>query len=164
MNSNPRRGPFHYKAPARILWRTIRGMIPYKTARGAAAMDRLRTFEGIPNPYDRMKKMVVPAALKVLRLKPHRNFCRLGDLSTHNGWKYNELIEKLETSRKKVSAARYQKKVKVEALFKEAKQKVTMENTAGVDPQYLKDMLKEYDASTIDGPDFKAGGGRYALS
>ncbi len=25
MNTNPRRGPYHYRAPSRILWRTIRG-------------------------------------------------------------------------------------------------------------------------------------------
>merc|ERR550514_967612 len=52
MNSNPRQGPYHYRAPAKILWRTIRGMVPHKTARGAAALDRLKTFEGIPHPYD----------------------------------------------------------------------------------------------------------------
>merc|ERR1712084_198852 len=31
MNTNPRRGPFHFKCPARMVWRTIRGMIPHKT-------------------------------------------------------------------------------------------------------------------------------------
>ena len=31
---------------------TIRGMVPHKTARGSAALDRLKTFEGIPHPYD----------------------------------------------------------------------------------------------------------------
>ncbi|CAE7576788.1 unnamed protein product, partial [Symbiodinium sp. CCMP2456] len=81
MNSNPRQGPFHYRAPSKILWRTIRGMVPHKTARGAAALDRLKTFEGIPHPYDRKKRMVVPSCLKVLRLRPERRFCRLGDLS-----------------------------------------------------------------------------------
>ena len=30
---------------------TIRGMVPHKTARGAAALDKLKTFEGIPHPY-----------------------------------------------------------------------------------------------------------------
>jgi len=58
MNTNPRQGPFHYRSPAKILWRTIRGMVPHKTARGAAALDKLKTFEGIPHPYDRKKRMV----------------------------------------------------------------------------------------------------------
>ena len=59
-NTNPRQGPFHYRSPAKILWRTIRGMarlsdlpkwgqlgrggraakVPHKTARGAAALDK----------------------------------------------------------------------------------------------------------------------------
>ena len=25
MNTNPRRGPFHFRAPSRIFWRTVRG-------------------------------------------------------------------------------------------------------------------------------------------
>ena len=41
-------------APSRILWRTIRGMIPHKTQRGAAALDRLKAFEGVPHPYDKV--------------------------------------------------------------------------------------------------------------
>merc|ERR1719328_244619 len=67
-NVNPQHGPFHYRSPSKIFWRVIRGMIPHKTARGQAALDRMKTFEGIPHPYDRKKRMVVPAALKVLRL------------------------------------------------------------------------------------------------
>ena len=47
-------------------------MVPHKTERGKAAMKRLQCFEGIPPPYDKQKRMVVPAALKVLRLKPGR--------------------------------------------------------------------------------------------
>ena len=41
MNTNPSRGPFHFRSPARIFWRTIRGMIPHKTARGQLALGRL---------------------------------------------------------------------------------------------------------------------------
>jgi large subunit ribosomal protein L13Ae len=40
-NTNPKRGPFHYRAPSRILWRTVRGMLPHKTYRGAEALNRL---------------------------------------------------------------------------------------------------------------------------
>merc|ERR1712004_503890 len=74
-NSNPRHGPFHQRAPSKILWRTIRGMVPHKTARGAAALDRLKCFEGIPHPFDRKKRLVMPHCLKVLRLRPERRFC-----------------------------------------------------------------------------------------
>ena len=66
------RGPFHFRAPSKIFWRTVRGMVPHKTERGKAAMKRLQTFEGVPPPYDKKKRMVIPSALKVVRLKPGR--------------------------------------------------------------------------------------------
>ena len=71
-NVKPSRGPFHLRAPSRIFWRTVRGMIPHKTKRGAEALNRLKVYEGIPAPYDKQKRMVVPCALRVLRLKPGR--------------------------------------------------------------------------------------------
>lgn len=40
-------------------------MLPHKTFRGAQALNRLTTFEGIPAPYDTKKRVVVPQALKV---------------------------------------------------------------------------------------------------
>ena len=64
--------PFHFRAPGKIFWRTVRGMVPHKTERGKDAMKRLVTFEGVPPPYDKKKRMVIPSALKVLRLKPGR--------------------------------------------------------------------------------------------
>merc|ERR1712217_332019 len=110
MNSNPKTGPLHYRSPSKILWRTIRGMVPHKTARGAAALDRLKAFEGMPHPYDRKKRMVIPHCLKVLRLRPERRFCKLGDLSKEVGWKHQDLITRLETMRKTKSHAFYEKK------------------------------------------------------
>ena len=71
-NVKPLRGPFHFRAPGKIFWRTVRGMIPHKSERGKDAMKRLQTFEGVPPPYDKKKRMVIPSALKVLRLKPGR--------------------------------------------------------------------------------------------
>jgi large subunit ribosomal protein L13Ae len=88
-------------------------MIPHKTERGAQALQRLKVFEGIPAPYDKMKRMVVPAALQVTRLKPGREFCNLGELAKEIGWKHYDLITRLEAKRKTASEAYY--KVKVEA-------------------------------------------------
>ena len=79
-NVKPSRGPFHFRAPSKIFWRTVRGMVPHKTERGKDALKRLQTFEGVPPPYDKKKKMVIPSALKVLRLKSGRKFCSLGRL------------------------------------------------------------------------------------
>jgi len=31
-------------------------MLPHKTARGAAALGRLKAFEGVPAPYDTKKR------------------------------------------------------------------------------------------------------------
>jgi hypothetical protein len=67
-------------------------MIPHKTARGAAALERLKTFEGVPPPYDKKKRMVVPQALRVLRLKPGRKYCSVGRLGHEFGWKYQDIV------------------------------------------------------------------------
>ncbi|KAM4879819.1 large ribosomal subunit protein uL13 isoform 1-T1 [Sylvia borin] len=91
MNTNPSRGPFHFRAPSRIFWRTVRGMLPHKTKRGQAALERLKVFDGIPPPYDKRKRMVVPAALKIIRLKPTRKFAVLGRLAHEVGWKYCDI-------------------------------------------------------------------------
>lgn len=56
-------------------------MVPHKTKRGAAALERMKTFEGVPPPYDKVKRMVIPDALKVLRLQHGHKYCKLGDLS-----------------------------------------------------------------------------------
>jgi len=87
-----RGGPWHYRAPAKMFWRTVRGMIPHKTERGAKALERLKTFEGVPPPYDRKKRLVVPQALRVLRLKPGRKYCTVGRLGHEFGWKYQDVV------------------------------------------------------------------------
>ena len=85
-------GPFHFRAPSRIFYKAVRGMIPHKTARGAAAMERLKVFEGVPPPYDKKKRVVVPQALRVLRLRPGRKYCTVGRLSHEVGWKYQDVV------------------------------------------------------------------------
>lgn len=107
---NPNKGAFHFRAPSRIFYRTIRGMIPHKTARGAAALERLKVFEGIPAPYDKQKRLVIPQALRVLRLAPGRKFCTLKRLSSEFGWKYEDIVSRLEEKRKVRSKAYYEKK------------------------------------------------------
>ncbi|KAL0388227.1 UNVERIFIED_CONTAM: 60S ribosomal protein L13a-4 [Sesamum radiatum] len=92
MNTKPSHGPIHFRAPSKILWRTIRGMIPHKTKRGAAALARLKVYEGIPPPYDKIKRMVIPDALKVLRLQAGHKYCLLGRLSSEVGWNHYDTI------------------------------------------------------------------------
>jgi large subunit ribosomal protein L13Ae len=120
MNTNPSRGPFHQKSPAMMVWRTIRGMVHQKTARGQAALTRLSTFEGIPAPYDKQKRVVVPAALKVMRLKPGRDFTVMGDLAHSVGWKHQDLLKRLESKRKVDGKDFYEKKKAALAKKREA--------------------------------------------
>jgi len=118
---NPTRGgPFHFRAPSKMFWRTVRGMIPHKTARGKAAMERLKTFEGIPPPYDHQKRMVVPQALRVLRLKPGRKYCTVGRLGHEFGWKYQDVVARLEERRKVKGAAYYERKKVARKQIREA--------------------------------------------
>ncbi|KAH7517538.1 hypothetical protein FEM48_Zijuj09G0075600 [Ziziphus jujuba var. spinosa] len=67
-------------------------MIPHKTKRGAAALARLKAYEGIPPPYDKVKRMVIPDALKVLRLQKGHKYCLLGRLSSEVGWNHYDTI------------------------------------------------------------------------
>ena len=98
-NTNPKKGPIHFRAPSKILWRIVRGMIPHKTARGAAAMSRLKVFDGMPEPYDKKKKMVVPQALRVTRLKPKRPYTTVGHLAEEVGYKMLDVVKRLEGKR-----------------------------------------------------------------
>ena len=123
-NTNPKKGPIHYRAPARLVWKVIRGMLAHKTARGTAALERVKLFEGVPHPYDRMKKVVVVAALRNLRLKPFRSYCRLGDLCNKIGWKHDELVKRLESKRLTKAAAWYQTKKQLVKLETQAKANV----------------------------------------
>merc|ERR1712045_560101 len=120
-NVKPSRGAFHFRAPSKIFLRTVRGMIPHKTERGKDALKRLQTFEGVPPPYDKKKKMVIPSALKVLRLKSGRKYCSLGRLSHDVGWKYQDVVATLEGKRKVKSDAFHQKKVAVEKIKEQVK-------------------------------------------
>jgi large subunit ribosomal protein L13Ae len=122
MNTNPGRGPYHFKTPAMMVWRTIRGMIHQKTARGQEALSRLSTFEGIPSPFDKHKRVVVPAALRVMRLKPGRNYTAVGDLAHSVGWKHKELLVRLEAKRKVESKEFYEAKKAKLALKKKAEE------------------------------------------
>ena len=75
-NTNPAHGPYKMRAPSRIFYRTIRGMIPHKTHRGKCAMERLKCFDGIPEPYDKMKRMVRASAARVDEPRPSLSVAR----------------------------------------------------------------------------------------
>lgn len=74
-NVKPTRGPFHYRSPRKIFWRTVRGMLPHKIVRGSTALKRLRSYDGCPAPYDKCVRMVQPNSMRHVALKPRRKFC-----------------------------------------------------------------------------------------
>jgi large subunit ribosomal protein L13Ae len=117
-----------------MFWRTVRGMIPHKTPRGKAALERLKTFEGVPAPYDKKKRVVVPQALRVLRLKPGRKYCTVGRLGHEFGWKYQDVVARLEERRKVKGAAYYERKKAVRRQMAEAKK------TANVDSKVQQEL------------------------
>jgi len=136
MNTNPTRGPFHFRAPSRIFWRTVRGMLPHKTQRGSEALARLKVFDGVPPPYDKMKRMVVPDALRITRLAPDRKYCVLGRLSHEVGWKYQDVLARLEAKRKVTSAAYYQRKKSLIKLRTKAAESADLSKVAPVLAEY----------------------------
>jgi len=123
-NINPKRGAIHFRAPGKIFIRTVRGMLPHKLPRGQEALHRLKAFEGVPPPYDKIKKQVAPEALRILRLKPRRKYCSVGRLSHEVGWKYQGIIKKLENKRKVKGEIRHKKKNLEAKILKKAKENV----------------------------------------
>ena len=119
-NINPSRGPFHFRAPSKIFSRIVRGMVPHKTERGKQALVRLQTFEGIPTPYDKQKRVIVPSALRTLRLKPRRRFTELGRLASEVGWQYTTVVATLEKKRKIKAKHYHSRQVQLKKLKQQA--------------------------------------------
>ncbi len=120
-NTNPKRGPIHERAPSHWFKRVVKSMLPKKKRRSTEAQTRLKAFEGVPPPYDKIKLLVVPDALRVVKLDGQRVFTSLGKLASQLGWKHAELISRLETVRKEAAAARYtEKKAAITATAKAA--------------------------------------------
>jgi large subunit ribosomal protein L13Ae len=98
-------------------------MVPHKTPRGAAALERLKVFEGVPPPFNMKKRVVIPEALRVLRLAPQRKYTVLKRLSSEFGWKYADVVEQLETKRKEKADKYYQTKKALVNKRKQAEKK-----------------------------------------
>merc|ERR1712110_85140 len=65
--TNPKDGPFHFRAPSDMIVRMVRGMLPNKTGRGQKVHANLKCIDGCPSPYDHTKKFKIPAALRQVR-------------------------------------------------------------------------------------------------
>ena len=78
---SPQHGPFFPKQPAAIVIRTIRGMMPYKTGKGRAAMKKLRVYAGIPEELKTEKL----ESIAVRQVKS--NYARVGEIAKVIGGK-----------------------------------------------------------------------------
>eukprot|EP01064_Diplonema_japonicum_P029168 TRINITY_DN4650_c2_g1_i1.p2 TRINITY_DN4650_c2_g1~~TRINITY_DN4650_c2_g1_i1.p2 ORF type:complete len:213 (+),score=73.40 TRINITY_DN4650_c2_g1_i1:68-706(+) len=129
--TNPGKGPFHHRAPSAMITRVIRGMITKNERnhqkRGRAALKRLVCFEGVPKNMERVKRVVCPQALRVLRLAPNRKYCRLGRLSHELGWKHQADVAKLEEERKVRGAKYFESKKATDKMWAEAKSEASKE-------------------------------------
>eukprot|EP00122_Pirum_gemmata_P007805 Pgem_evm1s7179 len=106
-------------------------MLPHKTARGKAAINRLRVCEGVPTEYNDMKRMVVPAALRVLRHSPGRKFTVLGTLAKEVGWKHHDTVVAFEEKRREEGKVYYKEKLSAAAV---------VESTKEVDPALVAEL------------------------
>lgn len=79
-------GPYFPKRPDRILKRTIRGMLPYKRARGRDAMSRLKVYVGVPDELQGAEKTTIAHA--DMRLLSSSKYIELGEVSQKLGSKF----------------------------------------------------------------------------
>ena len=75
-------GPFILRNPDRIVRRTVRGMLPYKLPRGAAAYKKVMTYVGVPAEYEGKETTSVDAKKSKL---PNTKYVTVGDISKNLG-------------------------------------------------------------------------------
>merc|ERR1712212_119345 len=122
--TKPSRGPFHGRAPSKMLKHVIRGMLPHKSQRGQNAFNSLKAFEGIPAPYDKCKRVLIPSAFKEIKIKHNRKFASVGRLAAETGWKYQGVMSALEAKREARAAQYWENKQKKAEKLKQAKANV----------------------------------------
>jgi large subunit ribosomal protein L13 len=76
------------RLPERYVRRSIRGMLPWKDARGKEAFRRIMCYSGIPEELtDKKQEKVAGASIKKL---PSMNFITVKEICKFTGWKNNE--------------------------------------------------------------------------
>jgi large subunit ribosomal protein L13 len=81
----PRSGPFLHRMPDKVVRRTIRGMLPWKRAKGQAAYRKVFCYVGVPEEF-KDKKPVQFADANISKL-PTLKFVDLGTLCKRLGAK-----------------------------------------------------------------------------
>lgn len=84
---HPKKGPFHYRRPDRVVRKTVRGMLPYKKSKGKRAYKRLKVFIGIPEEFkDQETQTLAEVHAKKLKCP----YFTLGELAEEIGWNHGE--------------------------------------------------------------------------
>jgi large subunit ribosomal protein L13 len=79
-----KRGPVHWRQPHRIVRRTIRGMLPYRKAKGRAAFKHLKVHIGVPDEFEFAKKETLDEIHS--RVLGHK-YITIGEVAERIGWK-----------------------------------------------------------------------------
>ena len=120
-SANPKKGPFHKRAPSEVFARCVRNMLPFYTKRGKLALRRLVCYEGIPvNVSRKGARVVIPKAQRHNRLNSSRPHTKLGAMLTKFGWQYAPIVKKLEAARIEKATRHHAKVAPVRAAWKKA--------------------------------------------
>jgi len=79
-----RKGPYWPRRPDRIVWRTIRGMLPRYKDKGKRALRRLKVFIGVPEELRGVEAQTIPEA-RAEKLKCP--YITVGELAKEIGWR-----------------------------------------------------------------------------
>jgi large subunit ribosomal protein L13 len=80
---SPRRGPFHYRRPDRILKKTVRGMLPFKQPKGKKALKKLKVFINVP---ENLRDPQVVSIQEAQASKLSGPYFTLAELAKEIGW------------------------------------------------------------------------------
>ncbi|MEM4254279.1 MAG: 50S ribosomal protein L13 [Candidatus Woesearchaeota archaeon] len=77
----PQKGPFISRLPDRFVRRQIRGMLPHKKSRGAAAWKRIMCYVGVPDEFKKKKLITLDWAnikhKKTMKITTISELCRM---------------------------------------------------------------------------------------
>ncbi|MBI3859929.1 MAG: 50S ribosomal protein L13 [Thaumarchaeota archaeon] len=80
---NPIYGPIHPRRPDNIFKRMVRGMVPRKKPKGAAAMKNLRVYVGVPEDVKGSEMTLIPDTAAT---RPVPVYVTMHELSKNLGW------------------------------------------------------------------------------
>jgi len=84
---SPRRGPFHYRRPDKILRKTVRGMLPFKQPKGKTAFKKLKVFMSVP---EELKDQTTVTVKEAQAAKLKGPYFTLAELAKEIGWNQGE--------------------------------------------------------------------------